>query len=227
MSQKRKLRDAQSGEYSKKIKLLNGNTRIKAAKLCPLETLVVGTDYDKLVAFLEAEPQTDEALWSAAGSNMRCENADVRDQMFVLLLGKIGNPAAFDASNYLVEAAYNGFACTARFIIDHFPFDINFTHSFYGSALCAAARMENTEIALMLLEQPGIDIEIKNANQRSAAWFAACNEDSVLLNKLIQMDVVTTEPDAEDTLPEERTTTDLATVIRDNQDLGIGDLGIL
>lgn len=223
MSAKRKRDEPEASERHKKARLVDGRSVSKY--LSALDVFVLDADCDNLVAFLEKEPQTDMALRCVIVEHIGTySKTSGIDEIFALLLSKIGDPSGFDASKCLFHAAYNGYTSTARLIIETFPFDINYLDDFHGSALCAAVRMDSTEIALELLEQPGIDINIMNTNKRSAVWMAACNKNKVLLDKLVAMGAVTLEPDAEDTLPEQRTTTELATTIRNNQDFDIGSL---
>lgn len=146
--------------------------------------------------------------------------------MILVLLCAICNPKAFDASPLLVDAARHNMLDVARVILSKFSFDINYQHEFYGSAFCTAVRQGARDIAWMLLEQPGVDIHIKNANKRNAAFFASMNEDRLMLEKLLEMGANTLDADAEDTIAEERTTSELATKIRDRQDLGIDSLSL-
>jgi len=180
-------------------------------------------DCDILWCFLKDNPQEDALLWEKA-TYPQFKYDD--DEFIAILLEQIKDPSNFDASKYLVQLAYYRFTDCATEIIKRFPFDVNYADSFRGSALTAAVRMDCTDIALMLLDVPGIDLNIKNANKRNPVWFAACNKNKLLLNKLIEMGADSLQPDAEDTLPEQRTTETLAAVIRDSQDLGIEGLSL-
>jgi ankyrin repeat protein len=212
---KRDKQEQTGSGCTKRSRLLNGSK----APRTKFEIIATDGPESALQTFLRNEPQTDQDLWSTA----HLEN--VPDAKRVLLLKHITDRTGLDGSELLVDAAYRGFKETARTIIEMFEFDINYQNDDRNTALCAAARMnDDNDIASMLLEQPGIDINIQGVNQRSAVWFAACNKNKELLDRLVELGAETLEPDAEDTLPEQRTTDELADTIRNNQDVGIGGL---
>lgn len=191
-------------------------------RMTPFEHAMHTRNCTVVQAFLEETPQEDDELWAAVNF---LENKRGLDDLILILLEKIRDPSKFDASAYLCQFAYHGLTRCATKVLNDFPIEnINHLHHPWGSPLTVAVRMSSTEIALMLLDMTGVDINLKNANGRGPIWFAACNRNEVVLRKLLDMGAESMEADAEDSLPEERTTEKLAAVIRDSQDHAIGEL---
>ena len=216
MSAKRKRGKETDIVSAKAKRLVDGRRKKRPISLTKREIIAKKGPQNALETFLRVEPQTDIDLWKTA------HQSDVPDANRVLLLKHINDQSGLDASQLLVNAAYHDMKNTARLIIDNFEFDINYRDINGNTALCTAARMnDDNEIAFMLLEQDGIDINIKGINQRSAVWFAACNKNKELLDRLLDLGVDTLATDVENTLPEERTSSDLADEIRNTQDMGL------
>lgn len=190
-------------------------------RLSAFEKVLDTNDNDALRTFLLENPQQDDDLWKKANFLVQTNEPD---EFVAILLETIQEPSNYDASSYLTDLAYYSMPMCARLVLDKFPVDINFKHHYRGTALTCAVRMESTEIAMMLLEIPGVDINVKCINGRNPVWWAACNKNDVLLQKLLDMGADTLQRDAEDTLPEQRTTEELATKIRNTQDFGLTDL---
>jgi len=196
----------------------------KKKKMTELERVIQTKDCDNLISFLEKYPQTDKTLWKNAAMPLR---RDCADELVLVLLQKIQTPSEFEASKYIIDLVYNGLIKCAEYVLDTFPVDVNYKDEVKGSVLTIAVRHSHTEFALMLMDIPGIDLNVTNCNKRNPVWFAAANHDKVVLDKLLELGAQTLEVDAENTLPEERTTDELAFHIRNNQDLGINELALL
>ena len=192
-------------------------------RLSAFEKVLATNNGNALRSFLQENPQEDDDLWKMARLLVKtCEP----DEFIAILLETIQEPSKYVATKYFSDLTYHNFPKCAKIVLDNFPVDINFEHHFRGSALTCAARMDSTEIAMMLLDVPGVDINVKNCNGRNPVWFAASNENKLLLDKLLEMGADSLQTDAEDTLPEQRTTESLATVIRNSQDLGVQELSL-
>jgi ankyrin repeat protein len=190
-------------------------------RLSAFEKVINKKDCDALENFLQENPQEDDDLWKKASFPLR---KGCSDDFVLILLDRIQEPSNYDASSYLSDLAYWNFPKCARLVLDKFPVDINFKHRFRGSALTCAVRQESTEIATMLLDMPNVDINVKCINGRNPVWYAACNKDGALLQKLLDMGADSLQRDAEDTLPEQRTSEELAAQIRNTQNFGLTDL---